>query len=239
NGESMATPASLSSLLSTIASDAKYKLYSINCSNIATKIYYNGGSYLCDACMYDATSINNIACSTEKYINIKSTDLNASMMIKSKDGKMIAVASESIAVTKTGVEEAFLPAILYTKSEPDYSGAGTITKSFDFILEKGAKVDILNTDFNPNVINVYADNNYHIYQETDNYTTYDQWSSCCFARQKIVSDAPTTDVNYSIYIYNSESGQYVLRSDVVIGTTNQYTADNLKQYKLFYLKQKQ
>lgn len=45
------------------------------------------------------------------------------------------------------------------------------------------------------------------------------------------------DVNYSIYIYNSESGQYVLRSDVVIGTTNQYTADNSKRYKLFYLKQ--
>ncbi|MBQ1174896.1 MAG: hypothetical protein IIX56_00630, partial [Treponema sp.] len=57
NGESMATPASLSSLLSTIASDDKYKLYSINCSNIATKIYYNRGSYLYDACMYDATSI--------------------------------------------------------------------------------------------------------------------------------------------------------------------------------------
>lgn len=235
NGESMATPASLSSLLSTIASDDKYKLYSINCSNIATKIYYNGGSYLCDACMYDATSINNIACSTEKYINIKSTDLNASMMIQSKDGKMIAVANESIAVTKNGVEEAFLPAELKTKSETDSDG--NITKSFDFILEKGAKVDILNTDFNPNGINVYADNNYHIYQETDNYTTYDQWSSCCFARQEIVSDAPTTDVNYSIYIYNSESGQYVLRSDVVIGTTNQYTADKSKRYKLFYLKQ--
>ena len=237
NGESMATPASLSSLLSTIASDDKYKLYSINCSNIATKIYYNGGSYLYDACMYDATSINNIACSTEKYINIKSTDLNASMMIKSNEveSKMIAVASESIAVTKSSDEEAFLPAELQTKSEPDYSG--TTTESFDFILEKGAKVDILNTDFNPNGINVYADNNYHIYQETDNYTTYDQWSSCCFARQEIVSDAPTTDVNYSIYIYNSESGQYVLRSDVAIGTTTQYTDDNLKQYKLLYLKQ--
>lgn len=236
NGESMATPASLSSLLSTIASDDKYKLYSINCSNIATKIYYDAGYYLYDACMYDATSINNIACNAEKYINIKSTDLNASMMIQSKDGKMIAVANESIAVTKSGDGDPFLPAELQTKSEPDYSGAGTITESFDFILEKGAKVDILNTDFNPNGINVYADNNYHIYQETDNYTTYDQWSSCCFARQKIVSDAPTTDVNYSIYIYNSESGQYVLRSDVVIGTT-QYTADNSKQYKLFYLKQ--
>ena len=237
NGESMATPASLSSLLSQIASDDKYKLYSINCSNIATKIYYNGGSYLYDACKYDATSINNITCNAEKYINIKSTDLNASMMIQSKDGKMIAVANESIAVTKTGVEEAFLPAELKTKSETDSDG--NITKSFDFILENGVKVDILNTEFNPNAINLYADNNYHIYQETDNYTTYDQWSSCCFARQKIVSDAPTTDVNYSIYIYNSESGQYVLRSDVVIGTTNQYTADNLKQYKLFYLKQKQ
>ena len=236
NGESMATPASLSSLLSQIASDDKYKLYSINCSNIATKTY-GDGYFLCDACMYDATSINNIACSTEKYINIKSTDLNASVMIQSKDGKMCAVANESIAVTKTGVEEAFLPAELKTKSETDSDG--NITKSFDFILENGVKVDILNTEFNPNAINLYADNNYHIYQETDNYTTYDQWSSCCFARQKIVSDAPTTDVNYSIYIYNSESGQYVLRSDVVIGTTNQYTADNLKQYKLFYLKQKQ
>lgn len=235
NGESMATPASLSSLLSTIVSDDKYKLYSINCSNIATKIYYNGGSYLYDACMYDATSINNIACNAEKYINIKSTDLNASMMIQSKDGKMIAVANESIAVTKSGAEEAFLPAELQTKSETDFDG--NTTKSFDFILEKGAKVDILNTDFHPNGINVYADNNYHIYKETDNYTTYDQWSSCCFARQEIVSDAPTTDVNYSIYIYNSESGQYDLRSDVVIGTTNQYTADNSKRYKLFYLKQ--
>lgn len=235
DGESMATPASLSSLLTTIASDNKYKLYSINCSNIATKIYYNGGSYLYDACKYDATSINNITCNAEKYINIKSTDFNASMMIQSKDGKMIAVANESIAVTKSGDEEAFLPAELKPKSETDYDGA--TTESFDFILEKGAKVDILNTDFNPNVINLYADNNYHIYQETDNYTTYDQWSSCCFARQEIVSDAPTTDVNYSIYIYNSESGQYVLRSDVVIGTTNQYTADNSKRYKLFYLKQ--
>lgn len=240
NGESMATPASLSSLLSTIASDDKYKLYSINCSNIATKIYGDGGYYLFDAYMYDATSINNITCNAEKYINIKSTDLNASMVIKSNEGesKMIAVANESIAVTKSGDEEAFLPAELQPKSETDYD-TGATTEYFDFILEKGAKVDILNTDFNPNGINVYADNNYHIYQETDNYTTYDQWSSCCFARQKIVSDAPTTDVNYSIYIYNSESGQYVLRSDVVIGTTNQYTADNLKQYKLFYLKQKQ
>ena len=237
NGESMATPASLSSLLSTIASDDKYNLYSINCSNIATKIYYNGGSYLYDACKYDATSINNIACNAEKYINIKSTDLNASMVIKSKDGKMIAVANESIAVTKSGVEEAFLPAILYTKSEPDYSGAGTITKSFDFILENGAKVDILNTDFNPNVINLYADNSYSIYTGTEEFTSYEQCSPYCFARQEIVSDAPTTDVNYSIYIYNSESGQYVLRSDVVIGTTNQFNADKSKRYKLLYLKQ--
>lgn len=235
NGESMATPASLSSLLTTIASDDKYKLYSINCSNIAIKTY-GDGYFLCDACMYDATSINNIACSTEKYINIKSTDLNASVMIQSKDGKMCAVANESIAVTKTGVEEAFLPAILHTKSEPDYSGAGTTTESFDFILEKGAKVDILNTDFNPNGINVYADNSYSIYTGTEEFTSYEQCSPYCFARQEIVSDAPTTDVNYSIYIYNSESGQYVLRSDVVIGTTN--TADNSKQYKLFYLKLK-
>lgn len=236
NGESMATPASLSSLLSQIASDDKYKLYSINCSNIATKIYYNGGSYL-----YDATSINNITCNAEKYINIKSTDFNASMMIQSKDGKMIAVANESIAVTKSGDEEAFLPAILQAKSETDFDG--NTTKSFDFILEKGAKVDILNTDFNPNGINVYADNNYHIYQETDNYTTYDQWSSCCFARQEIGNDATTTDAldnnKCKIYIYNSTDKTYVRSSDVVIGTTNQYIADNLKQYKLFYLKQKQ
>ena len=238
NGESMASPASLSSLLSTIASDDKYKLYSINCSNIATKIYYDAGYYLYDACMYDATSINNIACNAEKYINIKSTDLNASMMIQSKDGKMIAVANESIAVTKSGDEEAFLPAELKPKSETDYDGA--TTESFDFILEKGAKVDILNTDFNPNGINVYADDNYHIYKETDNYTTYDQWSSCCFARQEIGIDATTTDAldntKCKIYIYNSTDKTYV-RNSVVIGTTNQYTADNLKQYKLFYLKQ--
>lgn len=241
NGESMATPASLSSLLSTIASDAKYKLYSINCSNIATKIYYNGGSYLCDACMYDATSINNIACNAEKYINIKSTDLNASMVIKSNEGesKMIAVANESIAVTKSGAEEAFLPAELQAKSETDYTG--TTTKYFDFILENGAKVDILNTDFNPNGINVYADNNYHIYQEADNYTTYDQWSSCCFARQEIGIDATATDAldttQCRIYIYNSDNKQYKIRSDVAIGTTTQYTDDNSKRYKLFYLKQ--
>lgn len=237
NGESMASPASLSSLLSTIVSDAKYKLYSINCSNIATKIYYNGGSYLCDACMYDATSINNITCNAEKYINIKSTDLNASVMIQSKDGKMCAVANESIAVTKTGVEEAFLPAILHTKSEPDSSGAGNITKSFDFILENGAKVDILNTDFNPNGINVYADNNYHIYQETDNYITYDQWSSCCFARQEIVEETSGLVDSYNIYIYNSTDKTYVRSYDVAIGTTTQSTADNSKKYKFFYLKQ--
>ncbi|MCI7436848.1 MAG: hypothetical protein MSH22_09695, partial [Spirochaetia bacterium] len=239
DGESMATPASLSSLLTTIASDDKYKLYSINCSNIATKIYYNGGSYLYDACKYDATSINNITCNAEKYINIKSTDFNASMMIQSKDGKMIAVANESIAVTKSGDEEAFLPAELKPKSETDYDGA--TTESFDFILEKGAKVDILNTDFNPNGINVYADNNYHIYQKTDNYTTYDQWSSCCFARQEIGSDATATDAldntKCKIYIYNSTDKTYVRSYYVVIGTTNQYTADNSKQYKLFYLKQ--
>lgn len=240
DGESMATPASLSSLLTTIASDNKYKLYSINCSNIATKIYYNGGSYLYDACKYDATSINNITCNAEKYINIKSTDFNASMMIQSKDGKMIAVANESIAVTKSGDEEAFLPAELKPKSETDYDGA--TTESFDFILEKGAKVDILNTDFHPNGINVYADNNYHIYQETDNYTTYDQWSSCCFARQEIGNDATTTDAldnnKCKIYIYNSTDKTYVRSSDVAIGTINQYTtADNSKQYKLFYLKQ--
>ena len=233
NGESMASPASLSSLLTTIASDVKYKLYSINCSNIATKIYYNGGSYL-----YDATSINNIACNAEKYINIKSTDFNASMMIQSKDGKMIAVANESIAVTKSGAEEAFLPAILQAKSETDFDG--NTTKSFDFILEKGAKVDILNTDFNPNGINVYADNNYHIYQETDNYTTYDQWSSCCFARQEIGIDATATDAldttQCRIYIYNSDNKQYEKRSDVAIGTTNQFNADKSKRYKLLYLK---
>lgn len=243
NGESMATPASLNSLLSTIASDHKYKLYSINCSNIATKIYYNynGSSYyVYDACIYDATSINNITCNAEKYINIKSTDLNASMMIKSKDGKMIAVASESIAVTKSGAEEAFLPAELQTKSEPDYSGAGTITKSFDFILEKGAKVDILNTDFNPNVINLYADNtdnSYSIYTGTDEFTSYEQCSPYCFARQEIVGEASDL-VGYNIYIYNSGTGYYESGSNVDIGTTSQYTADNSKQYKLFYLKQK-
>lgn len=239
NGESMASPASLSSLLTTIASDNKYKLYSINCSNIAIKTYYGDGYFLCDACMYDATSINNIACSTEKYINIKSTDLNASVMIQSKDGKMCAVANESIAVTKSGNEEAFLPAELQPKSETDYD-SGATTEYFDFILEKGAKVDILNTDFNPNGINVYADDNYHIYQETDNYITYDQWSSCCFARQEIGIDATTTDAlddtKCKIYIYNSTDKTYVRNYSVVIGTT-QYTADNSKQYKLFYLKQ--
>lgn len=236
NGESMATPASLSSLLSTIASDDKYKLYSINCSNIATKIYYNGGYYLYDACKYDATSINNIACNAEKYINIKSTDLNASMMIQSKDGKMIAVANESIAVTKNGVEEAFLPAILQAKSETDFDG--NTTKSFDFILEKGAKVDILNTDFNPNVIKVYVDNtdnSYSIYTGTEEFTSYEQCSPYCFARQEIVGEATTTDVNYNIYIYNSETGYYEYGSNVVIGTTSQ--SYNSKQYKLFYLKQ--
>lgn len=242
DGESMASPASLSSLLSQIASDDKYKLYSINCSNIATKIYGDGGYYLFDAYMYDATSINNITCNAEKYINIKSTDLNASMVIKSNEGesKMIAVANESIAVTKSGDEEAFLPAELQPKSETDYA-TGATTEYFDFILEKGAKVDILNTDFNPNGINVYADDNYHIYQETDNYTTYDQWSSCCFARQEIGIDATTTDAldntKCKIYIYNSTDKTYVRNYSVVIGTTNQYTADNLKRYKLFYLKQ--
>lgn len=236
NGESMATPASLNSLLSTIASDDKYKLYSINCSNIATKIYYNGGPYLYDACKYDATSINNIACNAEKYINIKSTDLNASMMIKSNEGesKMIAVANESIAVTKTGVEEAFLPAILYTKSEPDYSGAGTITKSFDFILENGAKVDILNTEFNPNAINLYADKSYDICPATEEYTTYEEWSQYCFARQEIVEETSGLVDSYNIYIYNSETGYYEYGSNVVIGTTSQ--SYNSKQYKLFYLK---
>lgn len=242
DGEFMASPASLSSLLSQIASDDKYKLYSINCSNIATKIYGDGGYYLFDAYMYDATSINNITCNAEKYINIKSTDLNASMVIKSNEGesKMIAVANESIAVTKSGDEEAFLPAELQPKSETDYD-TGATTEYFDFILEKGAKVDILNTDFNPNVINLYADDNYHIYQETDNYTTYDQWSSCCFARQEIGIDATATDAldttQCRIYIYNSDNKQYEQRSDVAIGTTTQYTDDNLKKYKLLYLKQ--
>ncbi len=234
NGESMATPASLSSLLSTISED-KYKLYSINCSNIATKIYYNGGSYLYDACKYDATSINNITCKAEKYINIKSTDLNASMMIQSKDGKMCAVANESIAVTKSGDEEAFLPAELKTKSETDYDG--NTTKSFDFILEKGAKVDILNTDFNPDAINVYADNtdnSYSIYTGTEEFTSYEQCSPYCFARQEIVGEASDL-VGYNIYIYNSETGYYESGSNVDIGTTSQ--SYNSKQYKLFYLKQ--
>lgn len=233
NGESMATPASLSSLLSQIASDDKYKLYSINCSNIATKIYYNGGSYLYDACKYDATSINNITCNAEKYINIKSTDLNASMMIQSKDGKMIAVANESIAVTKTGVEEAFLPAELKTKSEIDSDG--NITKSFDFILENGAKVDILNTEFNPNAINLYADKSYDICPAAEEYTTYEEWSQYCFARQEIVEETSGLVDSYNIYIYNSETGYYEYGSNVVIGTTSQ--SYNSKRYKLFYLKQ--
>ena len=233
NGESMATPASLSSLLSTITSDDKYKLYSINCSNIATKIYYNGIYYVYDACIYDATSINNIACNDEKYINIKSTDLNASMMIKSKDGKMIAVANESIAVTKSGDEETFLPAELKTKSETDFDG--NTTKSFDFILEKGAKVDILNTDFNPNVINLYADNSYDICSATEEYTTYEEWSQHCFARQEIVEETSGLVDSYNIYIYNSETGYYEYGSNVVIGTTSQ--SYNSKRYKLFYLKQ--
>lgn len=244
DGESMATPARLSSLLSTIASDDKYKLYSINCSNIATKIYYNRGSYLYDACMYDATSINNIACSTEKYINIKSTDLNASMVIKSNEGesKMIAVANESIAVTKSGDGDPFLPAELQTKSEPDYSGAGTITESFDFILEKGAKVDILNTDFNPNAINLYADNtdnSYSIYTGTEEFTSYEQCSPYCFARQEISIDDTTTYTldNAKCFIYDSETGYHVESSERAIGTTNQFNADKSKQYKLFYLKQ--
>lgn len=243
NGESMATPASLSSLLSTIASDDKYKLYSINCSNIATKIYYNRGSYLYDACMYDATSINNIACSTEKYINIKSTDLNASMVIKSNEGesKMIAVANESIAVTKSGDGDPFLPAELQTKSEPDYSGAGTITESFDFILEKGAKVDILNTDFNPNAINLYADNtdnSYSIYTGTEEFTSYEQCSPYCFARQEISIDDTTTYTldNAKCFIYDSETGYHVESSERAIGTTNQFNADKSKRYKLLYLK---
>ena len=239
DGESMASPASLSSLLTTIASDNKYKLYSINCSNIATKIYYNGGSYLYDACKYDATSINNIACNAEKYINIKSTDLNASMVIKSNEGesKMIAVANESIAVTKSGAEEAFLPAELQTKSETGYDG--NITKSFDFILEKGAKVDILNTDFNPNVINLYADNSYDICPATEEYTTYEEWSQYCFARQEIGIDATDAldTTKCEIYIYDPENGNYAKLYSGIIGTTNQYTADNSKQYKLFYLKQ--
>ena len=238
NGESMASPASLSSLLSQIASDNKYKLYSINCSNIATKKYGDGGYYLFDAYMYDATSINNITCNAEKYINIKSTDLNASMMIKSNEGesKMIAVANESIAVTKSGDGDPFLPAELQTKSETDYTG--TTTKYFDFILENGAKVDILNTEFNPNAINLYADNSYDICPATEEYTTYEEWSQYCFARQEIGIDATDAldTTKCEIYIYNSESGQYVLRSDVVIGTTNQFNADKSKRYKLLYLK---
>ena len=238
NGESMATPASLSSLLSTIASDDKYKLYSINCSNIATKTY-GDGYFLCDACMYDATSINNIACNAEKYINIKSTDLNASMMIKSNEGesKMIAVANESIAVTKSGDEEAFLPAILQAKSETNNDG--TTTESFDFILEKGAKVDILNTEFNPNVINLYADNSYSIYTGTEEFTSYEQCSPYCFARQEIGIDATDAldTTKYEIYIYDPENGNYAKLYSGIIGTTNQCTADNSKRYKLFYLKQ--
>ena len=241
NGESMASPASLSSLLSQIASDDKYKLYSINCSNIATKTY-GDGYFLCDACMYDATSINNIACSTEKYINIKSTELNASVMIQSKDGKMCAVANESIAVTKSGDEEAFLPAILHTKSEPDYSGAGTATESFDFILKEGAKVDILNTDFNPNVIKVYVDNtdnSYSIYTGIEEFTSYEQCSPYCFARQEIsiYDDTTYAPENAKCFIYDSETGYHVESSEIAIVTTNQFNADKSKRYKLLYLKQ--
>ena len=241
NGESMASPASLSSLLSQIASDDKYKLYSINCSNIATKTY-GDGYFLCDACMYDATSINNIACSTEKYINIKSTELNASVMIQSKDGKMCAVANESIAVTKSGDEEAFLPAILHTKSEPDYSGAGTATESFDFILKEGAKVDILNTAFNPNVIKVYVDNtdnSYSIYTGIEEFTSYEQCSPYCFARQEIsiYDDTTYAPENAKCFIYDSETGYHVESSEIAIDTTNQFNADKSKRYKLLYLKQ--
>ena len=241
NGESMASPASLSSLLSQIASDDKYKLYSINCSNIATKTY-GDGYFLCDACMYDATSINNIACSTEKYINIKSTELNASVMIQSKDGKMCAVANESIAVTKSGDEEAFLPAILHTKSEPDYSGAGTATESFDFILKEGAKVDILNTAFNPNVIKVYVDNtdnSYSIYTGIEEFTSYEQCSPYCFARQEIsiYDDTTYAPENAKCFIYDSETGYHVESSEIAIVTTNQFNADKSKRYKLLYLKQ--
>ena len=229
NGESMATPASLNSLLSQIASDDKYKLYSINCSNIA--IYYNGGSYLYDACKYDATSINNITCNAEKYINIKSTDLNASMVIKSNEGesKMIAVANESIAVTKSGDEEAFLPAELQPKSETDYN-TGATTEYFDFILEKGAKVDILNTAFNPNVIKVYVDNTGNsdsIYTGTEKFTSYEQCSPYCFARQEISINDTTT---YA-------PGYHVESSEIAIDTTNQFNADKSKRYKLLYLKQ--
>ena len=244
NGESMATPASLSSLLSTIVSDDKYKLYSINCSKIATKIYGDGGYYLFDAYMYDATSINNITCNAEKYINIKSTDLNASMVIKSNEGesKMIAVANESIAVTKSGDEEAFLPAELQTKSEPDYSGAGTTTESFDFILEKGAKVDILNTAFNPNVINVYVDNtdnSYSIYTGTEEFTSYEQCIPYCFVRQEtsLYDDTTYALENAKCFIYDSETGYHVESSERAIGTTNQFNADRSKRYKLLYLKQ--
>ena len=241
NGESMATPASLSSLLSQIASDDKYKLYSINCSNIATKTY-GDGYFLCDACMYDATSINNITCNAEKYINIKSTELNASMVIQSKDGKMCAVANESIAVTKSGDEEAFLPAILHTKSEPDYSGAGTATESFDFILKEGAKVDILNTAFNPNVIKVYVDNtdnSYSIYTGIEEFTSYEQCSPYCFARQEIsiYDDTTYAPENAKCFIYDSETGYHVESSEIAIDTTNQFNADKSKRYKLLYLKQ--
>ena len=126
--------------------------------------------------------------------------------------------------------------MLQTKSETDYD-TGATTEYFDFILEKGAKVDILNTDFNPNVINVYADNSYDICPATDEYTTYEDWSQYCFARQEIGIDATDAldTTQCRIYIYNSDNKQYEQRSDVVIGTTSQ--SYNSKQYKLFYLKQ--
>lgn len=236
SGETMASPESLNTLLSTIASEDAYNLYSINCSKLATvKKSSYGNSY----CMYDVTSINNITCTSGKYINIKSTDVDASMVIQSNEGRMIAIANESIAVTKCGDGEAFLPAKLQAKSESGYYG--NITESFDFILEKGAKVDILNKDFTPNVLNVYVDDSYHIYQEgTDNYNSYEDWSSCCFARLDIGEDDNSVvldNENCSIYIYDSDEGQYVRFSEGAIDTIIKYTEDNLKRYKLFYLKQ--
>lgn len=238
-GESIVSPASLNNLINTICNDESdlCEIYSINCSKLTTGYQQNSyPSYY--YCFYDAALINGITSEgSGKYINIKSTDVDASMVIQSNEGRMIAIANESIAVTKSG-DDVFLPAMLQTKSTTDFYGS---TDSFDFILEKGAKVDILNKDFTPNVLNVYVDDNYHIYKESENYTTYEQWSSCCFARLDIGDDDNSVVLDNekcSIYIYDSEKGQYVRFSYGAIDTIIKYTDDNIR-YKFFYLKQNQ
>ena len=85
-----------------------------------------------------------------------------------------------------------------------------------------------------------TDNSYSIYTGTEEFTSYEQCSPYCFARQEISNDTTTyAPENAKCFIYDSETGYHVESSEIAIGTTNQYTADNLKQYKLFYLKQKQ